>query len=152
MVLLPSFICISAIENQVCLKILESLATFFIRKGKIQPRFIYFYMIQQIIHIIFSEANWGSSTQAQQFVLALKNVQSLNDVPDHVKNYRPKLLVFTGLPIHRQPLVDFGYLITKKLSLMICSHIEPVNVHYSKRTKIFIRIYFITKNSMVSIM
>jgi solute carrier family 12 sodium/potassium/chloride transporter 2 len=71
------------------------------------------------------EANWGSSTQAQQFVLALKNVQSLNDVPDHVKNYRPKLLVFTGLPIHRQPLVDFGYLITKKLSLMICSHMEP---------------------------
>ena len=72
------------------------------------------------------EANWGSSTQAQQFVTALKNVQSLNDVPDHVKNYRPKLLLFSGVPGHRQPLVDFGYLITKKLSLMICSHIETV--------------------------
>ena len=128
------------------------LSTPFIRTGKIKLKLIYFDAMQQIIQFIFSEANWGSSTQAQQFVLALKNVQSLNDVPDHVKNYRPKLLVFTGLPIHRQPLVDFGYLITKKLSLMICSHIEPVNVHYSKRTKIFIRIYFITKNFMVNIM
>ena len=76
-----------------------------------------------------TEANWGSSTQAQQFVTALKNVQSLNEVPDHVKNYRPKLLVFSGVPAHRQPLVDFGYLITKKLSLMICSHIETVSVN-----------------------
>jgi len=70
------------------------------------------------------EANWGSSTQAQQFVLTLKNLQSLNDVPDHVKNYRPKVLVFSGIPAHRQPLVDFANLITKKLSLLICSHIE----------------------------
>jgi solute carrier family 12 sodium/potassium/chloride transporter 2 len=80
-------------------------------------------------NVILTEANWGSSTQAQQFVTALKNVQSLNDVPEHVKNYRPKLLVFSGVPAHRQPLVDFGYLITKKLSLMICSHIETVGVN-----------------------
>jgi len=74
------------------------------------------------------EANWGSSTQAQQFVLTLKNLQSLNDVPDHVKNYRPKVLVFSGIPAHRQPLVDFANLITKKLSLLICSHIETESV------------------------
>ena len=74
-----------------------------------------------------SDANWGSSTQAHQFVTALKDVQSLSEVPDHVKNYRPKLLVFSGPPSHRQPLVDFSYLITKKLSLMICSHVETVS-------------------------
>ena len=66
-------------------------------------------------------------SQAQQFVLTLKNLQSLNDVPDHVKNYRPKVLVFSGIPAHRQPLVDFANLITKKLSLLICSHIETVS-------------------------
>ena len=89
------------------------------------------------VYFILIEANWGSSTQAQQFVTALKNVQSLNDVPEHVKNYRPKLLVFSGVPAHRQPLVDFGYLITKKLSLMICSHIETVSEmerHYNTLT------------------
>ena len=74
------------------------------------------------------EANWGSSTQAQQFVLTLKNLQSLNDTPDHVKNYRPKVLVFSGVPAHRQPLVDFANLITKKLSLLICSYIETVRI------------------------
>ncbi|XP_040572842.1 solute carrier family 12 member 2 isoform X2 [Lepeophtheirus salmonis] len=70
------------------------------------------------------EANWGSSTQAQQFVTTLKSIQSLNDTPEHVKNYRPKVLVFTGLPAHRPPLVDFANLITKKLSLLMCAHVN----------------------------
>ena len=75
---------------------------------------------------IFTDANWGSSAQALQFVSALKNVQALNDVPDHVKNYRPKILVLSGVPAHRQPLVDFANLLTKKLSLLVCAHVEEV--------------------------
>jgi hypothetical protein len=59
-------------------------------------------------------------------VSALKNVQALNDVPDHVKNYRPKILVLSGVPAHRQPLVDFANLLTKKLSLLVCAHVEQV--------------------------
>ena len=47
------------------------------------------------------EANWGSSTQAQQFVWSLRSVQTLNDIPEHVKNYRPKILVLSGIPAHR---------------------------------------------------
>merc|ERR1719466_298382 len=79
------------------------------------------------------EANWGSSAQAQVFVNALKGVQSLTDTADHVKNYRPKLLVLTGNPATRPPLVDFANLITKKLSLLICGHVisEPGSVHLS---------------------
>ena len=38
--------------------------------------------------------------------------------------FRPKILVFSGVPAHRQPLVDFANLITKKLSLLICAHVE----------------------------
>jgi len=77
------------------------------------------------------EANWGSSAQAQVFVNALKGVQSLTDTADHVKNYRPKLIVLTGNPATRPPLVDFANLITKKLSLLICGHVisEPGSVH-----------------------
>jgi solute carrier family 12 sodium/potassium/chloride transporter 2 len=77
------------------------------------------------------EANWGSSAQAQVFVNALKGVQSLTDTADHVKNYRPKVLVLTGNPATRPPLVDFANLITKKLSLLICGHVitEPGSVH-----------------------
>jgi len=89
---------------------------------------LYFY-----IYYRKPEANWGSSTQAQTFVNALKGVQSLTDTADHVKNYRPKVLVLTGNPAHRPPLVDFANLITKKLSLLICGHVitEPGSVHLS---------------------
>jgi len=84
------------------------------------------------IHYRKPEANWGSSTQAAIFVNALKSVQTLTDTPEHVKNFRPKLLVLSGNPTHRVPLVDFGNLITKKLSLLVCSHVlterQPKNV------------------------
>ena len=53
---------------------------------------------------------------------ALKSVQTLTDTPDHVKNFRPKVLVLSGNPTHRIPLIDFGNMITK-VSLLICSHV-----------------------------
>merc|ERR1711963_288020 len=79
------------------------------------------------------EANWGSSAQAQVFVNALKGVQSLTETQEHVKNYRPKILVLTGNPAHRPPLVDFANLLTKKLSLLICGHVitDPGSVQLS---------------------
>jgi len=78
-------------------------------------------------------ANWGSSAQAQVFVNALKGVQSLTETQEHVKNYRPKILVLTGNPAHRPPLVDFANLLTKKLSLLICGHVitDPGSVQLS---------------------
>ena len=42
------------------------------------------------------EANWGSSTQGQVFVNAVKQAQVLTETPDHVKNYRPKVTIFSG--------------------------------------------------------
>ena len=88
--------------------------------------------------------NWGSSTQSQYFVNALKSVQSLNKIEDHVKNYRPKIIVLSGDPSHRYlvvfqyrkkkgyqdfrkyfrpSLVDFGNLLTKEISLMTCVNV-----------------------------
>jgi len=84
--------------------------------------FLYF-----CIHYRKPEANWGSSTQAAIFVNALKSVQTLTDTPEHVKNFRPKILVLSGNPTHRIPLIDFGNIITKKLSLLICSHVLEEN-------------------------
>ena len=108
------------------------------------------------------EANWGSSTQGQVFVSALKSVREVTGIkeskipqhwqlkkkylifltsrlsliiletPDHVKNYRPKVLVMTGNPAHRPPLVNFANLITKNTSLLLCGHVlddpRPVNI------------------------
>ncbi|XP_065206857.1 bumetanide-sensitive sodium-(potassium)-chloride cotransporter-like isoform X2 [Planococcus citri] len=74
------------------------------------------------------DVNWGSSTQAQMYNNALLSVHALNSVADHVKNYRPQILVLSGLPSHRPPLVTFARLITKHLSLMICGHIHTNHV------------------------
>jgi solute carrier family 12 sodium/potassium/chloride transporter 2 len=69
------------------------------------------------------EANWGSSTQGQVFVNAVKAAVSVTgkfslkkfifdfvsafqifkETPEHVKNYRPKILVMSGNPAHRPP-------------------------------------------------
>ena len=69
------------------------------------------------------EISWGSSAEALVFVNALNNSYSLNEQQEHVKTYRPKILLLSGNPAHRVPLVDFGNLLTKKMSLLICAHI-----------------------------
>ena len=73
------------------------------------------------------EVSWGSSAESLKFLNALNNTYALNEVKDHIKSYRPKIILLTGNPAHRQSLVDFGNLLTKKLSLMICTQIIPVD-------------------------
>lgn len=76
---------------------------------------------------IFLDVNWGSSTQAHSYSSALKAMLELNRVEEHVKNFRPQVLVLTGMPGSRPPLVDFAYLITKGLSLLVCANILKVS-------------------------
>ena len=86
------------------------------------------------------DVNWGSSTQAHSYRSALQYVQKLEAIEEHVKNYRPQILVLAGNPAARPSLVDFAYAITKSNSLLICGHVVPVslvseficiNFHYS---------------------
>ncbi|KAK6643926.1 hypothetical protein RUM43_000191 [Polyplax serrata] len=74
------------------------------------------------------DVNWGSTTQAQTYKNALTSIIQLNNVEDHVKNYRPQILVLSALPNNRPQLIDFAYLLTKNLSLLICGHVikDPV--------------------------
>lgn len=69
------------------------------------------------------DVNWGSTTQAQTYKNALLSVLQLNNVDEHVKNYRPQILVMAGTPNTRPILVDFANLLTKNLSLLICGHV-----------------------------
>ncbi|VDD92997.1 unnamed protein product [Enterobius vermicularis] len=72
-----------------------------------------------------SDINWGSSTQANSYRNALMALLKLSQIEEHVKNYRPQLLVLTGNPFARQALVDFAYAISKGQNLMICGHVVP---------------------------
>merc|ERR1711962_1079605 len=85
--------------------------------------FVIICILYLYLHYNAPEVNWGSSTQAQAFVTALKSVQALTNIQEHVKNFRPKLLVLSGNPTHRVPLIDFANLLTKKLSILICSEV-----------------------------
>uniref|UniRef100_A0A6P7F146 Bumetanide-sensitive sodium-(Potassium)-chloride cotransporter n=1 Tax=Diabrotica virgifera virgifera TaxID=50390 RepID=A0A6P7F146_DIAVI len=70
------------------------------------------------------DVNWGSTTQAQIYRNALQAVHQLNTVEEHVKNYRPQILVLSGMPSARPALVDFAHLLTKNLSMLVCGHIN----------------------------
>jgi hypothetical protein len=74
----------------------------------------------------FADVNWGSSTQAQSYKSALTAVHRLINVHDHVKNYQPQILVLSGKPQDRPPLVDLAHLITKNGALMVCGHVLEV--------------------------
>ncbi|XP_067665544.1 solute carrier family 12 member 3-like [Haliotis asinina] len=69
------------------------------------------------------DVNWGSSTQAHAYKDALQGTLKLADTDEHVKNYRPQILVLSGYPRNRPALVDFVSTITQKQSLLICAHV-----------------------------
>ena len=89
-------------------------------------------LLGSYIYYAKPDANWGSSADALTFNNALKSTQEITDNPEHIKNYRPKLLVLTGNPAHRPSLVDFANIVTKKVSLLVCGHVlreaGPVNL------------------------
>ncbi|XP_075392640.1 solute carrier family 12 member 3 isoform X2 [Tenrec ecaudatus] len=78
-----------------------------------------------LLYVLYKkpEVNWGSSVQAGSYNLALSHSVGLNEVEDHIKNYRPQCLVLTGPPNFRPALVDFVGTFTRNLSLMICGHV-----------------------------
>ncbi|XP_036736984.2 solute carrier family 12 member 3 isoform X3 [Manis pentadactyla] len=78
-----------------------------------------------LLYVIYKkpEVNWGSSVQAGSYNLALSHSVGLNEVEDHIKNYRPQCLVLTGPPNFRPALVDFVGTFTQNLSLMVCGHV-----------------------------
>uniref|UniRef100_A0A3Q3XMF4 Uncharacterized protein n=1 Tax=Mola mola TaxID=94237 RepID=A0A3Q3XMF4_MOLML len=67
--------------------------------------------------------NWGSSTQAVTFVSAVSNAMSLLGIEDHVKNFRPQILVLTGSARARPALLDLAHSFTKTYGLCITSDV-----------------------------
>nr|XP_036296462.1 solute carrier family 12 member 3 isoform X2 [Pipistrellus kuhlii] len=78
-----------------------------------------------LLYVIYKkpEVNWGSSVQAGSYNMALSYSVGLNEVEEHIKNYRPQCLVLTGPPNFRPALVDFVGTFTRNLSLMVCGHV-----------------------------
>ncbi|KAJ3641069.1 hypothetical protein Zmor_027592 [Zophobas morio] len=86
-----------------------------------------------IVSVRKPDVNWGSTTQAQIYKNALQAAHQLNNVEEHVKNYRPQILVLSGMPSARPALVDFAHLITKNQSMLVCGHINTSRLHQRVR-------------------
>lgn len=74
------------------------------------------------------DVNWGSTTQAQTYKSALTSTYRLQQIDEHVKNYRPQVLVLAGTLQCRPPLVDLANQITKHNSLMIVGDVVTVSI------------------------
>ncbi|XP_050303386.1 bumetanide-sensitive sodium-(potassium)-chloride cotransporter [Anthonomus grandis grandis] len=81
------------------------------------------------------DVNWGSSTQAQTYKTALLTAQKLINVGEHVKNYKPQVLVLCGRPKHRPSLMDFANLVTKNHSLLIVGDIIEESMNHKQRSQ-----------------
>ncbi|KAI6225165.1 Amino acid permease-associated region domain containing protein [Aphelenchoides fujianensis] len=79
------------------------------------------------------DVNWGSSIQSHNYRQALHSVMRLEHTDEHVKNYRPQILVLTGNPAARPSLVDFCANICKDNSLLTCGYVVP----YSPSDQVF---------------
>ncbi|KAK0427092.1 hypothetical protein QR680_010060 [Steinernema hermaphroditum] len=79
------------------------------------------------------EVNWGDTSQAHNYRNALLGLTKITNHPDHVKNYRPQILLMTGNPASRPALLDFANSITKGDSLLIAAHV----VAYPQCERIF---------------
>lgn len=80
------------------------------------------------------DVNWGSSTQEQTYRTALSAALRLQHIGDHIKNYHPQVLVLSGCPHSRPPLIDLANLITKNHSLLIVGDVVLNKLSYRART------------------
>ncbi|XP_008544301.1 bumetanide-sensitive sodium-(potassium)-chloride cotransporter isoform X1 [Microplitis demolitor] len=95
------------------------------------------------------DVNWGSTTQAQTYNNALNAVQQLDRVEEHVKNYRPQILVLSGNPSARSILIDFAHYITKKQSLLICGDIIQSTLNHKTRSAMISKFSYWLKNNKI---
>lgn len=80
--------------------------------------------------------NWGSSKRSHVYNSALVSALKLNYIGDHVKNFRPSILLMTGNPSARIPLVEFANNITKNKSLLLIGHIVNESIESKIRDKV----------------
>ena len=72
------------------------------------------FILGMYIYYANPEANWGSSTQGQVLVDAVKAAHKVTETQDHVKNYRPKILVLTGNPGNKLKRLGSNYIFLRK--------------------------------------
>jgi solute carrier family 12 sodium/potassium/chloride transporter 2 len=79
--------------------------------------------------------NWGQTSDSQLYKTALSAAYKLNLKSDHVKSYRPSILLLSGVPNNRLPLISLANEITKHRGMLIVCDIVNNNLIYEIRVK-----------------
>ncbi|XP_074595857.1 solute carrier family 12 member 2-like [Brevipalpus obovatus] len=77
--------------------------------------------------------NWGTTSEAQLFNLAHSSALKMYWAEEHVKNYRPMILVLSGNPSARPALIDMGYNLTRDYGMLFLGHIRQGEIDYESR-------------------
>ncbi|XP_065221606.1 bumetanide-sensitive sodium-(potassium)-chloride cotransporter isoform X2 [Planococcus citri] len=128
----PTFKCynkwLSLFSSLLCVAIM-----FFIDWETSILTFFVFFTLYLIVVYRQPDVNWGSSTQAQLYKSTLASSYRLINVDEHVKNYQPHILLLSGPPSTRPPLLDLANLITKNSALLICANLVSEKLSYKRR-------------------
>ncbi|KAK6014344.1 hypothetical protein OSTOST_20296, partial [Ostertagia ostertagi] len=132
-----SLVSASRIFQAVCEDKLIPLITFFAKgygPGN-DPRRAYALCFLITIAVLMIDINWGTSTTATTYKHAFNGVMKLTKNETHVKNYRPQVLVLSGAPHERPPLIQLAYSITRGASLLMCGNVihEPTSLEASNQ-------------------
>ena len=82
------------------------------------------------------KANWGPSTEEQFFNIARYLTFRLNVQDEHVKHYRPMILLLSGNPTNRTTLVDMANHMTKRYGLLFLAHIAQGPIPFRTKDEI----------------
>ncbi|CAB3372416.1 Hypothetical predicted protein [Cloeon dipterum] len=80
------------------------------------------------------DVNWGSSKQAQTYNVALNSTYQLELTNEHVKNYKPQILLLSGNPAARPALLQLASHLSKSCSLLLCGKISTEKLSHSERS------------------
>lgn len=97
-----------------------------------QPVTLWWNFLLNIVKFL-TDINWGSSVQSESYRQAMNAVFSLDRFDDHVKTFRPQILLFAGDPSDRPPLVHFAHSLTKNMALLVvanCSDEVRISVNF----------------------
>ncbi|XP_025017856.1 solute carrier family 12 member 2 isoform X2 [Tetranychus urticae] len=82
-----------------------------------------------------TKVNWGTTSEAQLFNVAHSAAMKLYWTEEHVKNYRPNILVLTGNPSARPALIDMAASLSRDYGMLFLGHIKRGPISFEARKK-----------------
>ena len=81
-------------------------------------------------------SNWGQTSDSQLYKTSVSLAHKLNKKTEHVKNFRPSVLLLSGIPKNNYDLISMANHISKHRGLLVVSDIATNNLLIGERDQI----------------